>query len=92
MVAFEDCQKLQKFQWKLSQTVPALDGNIAALKLCSARWSDLGDSDSVHAFPVEAQGLISQLEFHSESLRKMAEQSNRSADLVFSDPYYQSPT
>ncbi len=81
-VRFEDCQRLQRFQWKLAQILPALEGNICALTTCEERWQSLPNHLGVQPTLIEIRGIIMQLEFHKAAIRKLAEQASRSTDLV----------
>ena len=79
---FEECQNLQKLQWKLAQASPALEGNLCVLKTCQERWQTMSERPKVQATLVEVRGIIMQLEFYKEVLRKLEEQASRTADLV----------
>lgn len=79
---FEQCQNLQKFQWKLNQIIPAIDGNIAVLKTCEEHWLEYRAGPRIQASVADVRGLIKQLEFHKESLQKFADQAQRSTELV----------
>ncbi|KAM0806075.1 hypothetical protein BDR22DRAFT_958543 [Usnea florida] len=81
-VEFEQCQNLQKFQWKLSQILPAIEGNIAALRTCEERWLEKRNGPRIRASIVDVRGFIKQLEFHKESIQKLAAQAQRSAELL----------
>ena len=79
---FEGCQNLQKFQWKLAQLLPAIDGNIAVMRMCEEVWNEKPRGAGVQAAIFDVRGFIRQLEFHKESVRKLAEQAQRSTELV----------
>ncbi|MCJ1450466.1 hypothetical protein MMC28_000797 [Mycoblastus sanguinarius] len=81
-VEFEQCQSMQKFQWKLAQILPAIDGNIAVLKTCEERWLENLTGPRTQASISEVRGFVKQLEFHKESIRKLADQAQRSAELL----------
>lgn len=81
-VEFEQCQNLQKFQWKLNQITPAIDGNIAVLKTCEERWLEYRTRPRIQSSIAEVRGLVKQLEFHKESIQKFADQAQRSTELV----------
>lgn len=81
-VKFEECQNLQKLQWKLAQASPVLEGNLCVLRTCQERWQTMADRPKVQATLVKIRGIIMQLEFHKEVLRKLEEQASRSAHLV----------
>lgn len=81
-VEFEQCQNLQKFQWKLNQITPAIDGNIAVLKTCEERWLEYRTRPRIQSSIAEVRGLVKQLEFHKESIQKFADQAQRSTELL----------
>ncbi|KAL8791326.1 MAG: hypothetical protein Q9195_005945 [Heterodermia aff. obscurata] len=81
-VTFQDCQKLQRFQWKLVQASPALEGNLCVLRTCEERWQMLPGCLRVQATLLEIRGITMQLEFHKEVMRKLSEQARQAANLL----------
>ena len=81
-MTFEDCQKLQRFHWKLAQASPALEGNICVLRTCEERWQGIAGSPRVQATLLEIRSITMQLEFHREVIRKLGEQARQAASLV----------
>ena len=79
---FEECQNLQRFQWKLAQIIPAIDGNIAVLKTCEDRWLASCDRTKVQASITNVQTFLKSLIFQKESIRRLGDQAQRSAELV----------
>lgn len=81
-MTFEECQDLQRFQWKLAQIIPAIDGNLVVLRTCEDRWQENRDGTKVKASVTDVRGFIKLLEFQKESIRKLGDQAQKSADLV----------
>lgn len=81
-VEFDGCQRLQRFQWKLAQLLPAIEGNIAVIRTFEEQWSEKARSASVQASLAQARGLVKQHDFHRESVRKLAEQAQCCSEFV----------
>ncbi|MCJ1422214.1 hypothetical protein MMC29_000093 [Sticta canariensis] len=81
-VEFIHCQNLQKFQWKLTQILPAIDGNIAVLKTCQERWLENRNGPRIQASIADVRGFVKELEFHKESIQKLADQAQRSTEML----------
>ena len=84
---FEQCQNLQKFRWKLTQILPAIDGNIAVLKTCEERWLENRNGPRIQASIADVRGFVKQLEFHKESIQKLADQAQRSTEMVIPESF-----
>ena len=62
--------------------MPAIDGNIAVLKICEDRWRKNCNSMRGKASIMDVRSFIKKLEFQKESIQRLAEQAQRSTDLV----------